>query len=155
MTRLDGRAPTGERVIGSVPQTDGPNVTILGALGVHGWHAVMTVDGATDPAVFRPYVKRVLAPPRTPGAIVVRDNVRAHNAVGVQQALARRGARRLSWPPDAPDVSPIAPWWSKVTTALRKTKARTREALDRAIPGVLTTITQTDAHGWFRHCGYA
>src|SRR5262245_29402326 len=88
MTRLYGRAPTGERVLGSVPQNYGPKVTILGALGVHGLHAVMTVDGATDTVVFRTYVKRVLAPTLTPGDIVVMDNLRAHKAVGVQQALA-------------------------------------------------------------------
>jgi hypothetical protein len=34
MTRLYGRAPTGERVIGTVPQNYAQNVTILGALGV-------------------------------------------------------------------------------------------------------------------------
>ena len=48
MTRLYGRAPVGERVVGSVPPHDGPQVTGLGALDVPGLHAVMTVDGATD-----------------------------------------------------------------------------------------------------------
>ena len=33
MTRLYGRAPKGERVVGSVPQNYGPNVTVLAALG--------------------------------------------------------------------------------------------------------------------------
>jgi hypothetical protein len=56
MTRRYGRAPTGQRVIGSIPQNYGPNVTMLRALGVHGLHAVMTVDGATDGDVFRTYV---------------------------------------------------------------------------------------------------
>jgi transposase len=155
MTRLYGRAPTGERVIGSVPQNYGPNVTMLGALGVHGLHAVMTVDGATDTDVFRTYVKQVLGPTLRPGDIVVMDNLRAHKAVGVQQALARRGARLLYLPPYSPDLSPIEPCWSKVKTALRTAKARTREALDRAITGALATITDADAQGWFRHCGYA
>jgi transposase len=155
MTRLYGRAPTGERVIGSVPQNYGPNVTMLGALGVQGLHAVMTVDGATDTDVFRTYVRQVLGPMLTPGEIVVMDNLGAHKAVGVQQALARRGARLLYLPPYSPDLSPIEPCWSKVKTVLRKAKARTREALDMAITGALATITDADAHGWFRHCGYA
>jgi transposase len=155
MTRLYGRAPTGERVIGSVPQNYGPNVTVLGALGVHGLHAVMTVDGATDTDVFRTYVTQVLGPTLRPGDIVVMDNLRAHKAVGVQQALARRGARLLYLPPYSPDLSPIEPCWSKVKTVLRKAKARTREALDSAITGALATITDADAQGWFRHCGYA
>jgi transposase len=155
MTRLYGRAPRGARVVGSVPQNYGPNVTILGALGIHGLQAVMTVDGATDAEVFRTYVKRVLGPTLRPGDIVVMDNLRAHKAVGVQQALARRGVRLLYLPPYSPDLSPIEPCWSKVKTALRKAKARTRDALDTAVTHVLPTVTPTNAHGWFRHCGYA
>jgi transposase len=155
MTRVYGRAPSGARVIGSRPQHDGQNVTLLGALGVQGLHAGMTVDGATDTAVFRTYVKQVRGPTLTPGDSVVMDNLRAHKAAGVQQAMASRGARPLYLPPYSPDLSPIAPCWSKVKTVPRKAQARTREALDRAITGALGTSTDADAQGWFRHCGYA
>ena len=127
---------------------------MLGALGAQGLQAVMTVEGATDAEVFRTYVKRVLGPTLRPGDIVVMDNLRAHKAVGVQQALARRGARLLYLPPYSPDLSPIEPCWSKVKTALRKAEARTRDALDTAITSVLTTVTLTDAHSWFAYCGY-
>jgi transposase len=82
------------------------------------------------------------------------DTLRPHNAVGVQPALARRGARLLYVPPDSPDLSPLAPWWSKVKTALRKAEARTRDALDTAIASVLTTVTVPDAHSWCAYCGY-
>jgi hypothetical protein len=37
---------------------------------------------------------------------------------------------------------------------VRAAKARTREALERAIQQALTTMTAADAHGWFTHCGY-
>jgi hypothetical protein len=53
MTRLYGRAPQGERVVGSVPQHDGQPVTLRGALGAHGWQAVMTVEGPMATAVFQ------------------------------------------------------------------------------------------------------
>jgi transposase len=155
MTRLYGRAPTGERVMGSVPQHDGPHVTMLGALGLHGLQAVMPVDGATDTDVCRPDVTRVLGPTLVPGAIVVMDNLRAHKVVGVPPTIARRGARLLYVPPDSPDLSPIEPCWSKVKTARRQAKARLREALDMAITEALATVTEADAHGWFRHGGYA
>jgi transposase len=155
MTRLYGRAPSGERVIGSVPQNYGANVTMLGTLGAPGLQAVMTVEGATDAEVVRAYVKRVLGPTLRPGDLVVMDNLRAHKALGVQQALARRGARLLYLPPCSPDLSPIEPCWSKVKAALRPAKARTRDALDTAITHVLPTVTGTDAYGWFTHCGYA
>jgi transposase len=154
MTRRYGRAPTGQRVIGSVPQNYGPNVTMLGALGVQGLHAVMTVDGATDADVFRTYVRQVLGPTLAPGDIVVMDNLRAHKAIGVQQALARHGARLLYLPPYSPDLAPIEPCWSKVKTALRTAKARTRGALDTAIAAAMGTVSRADACGWFKHCGY-
>lgn len=154
LTRLYGRAPAGERALGSVPQNDGQHVTMLGTLGVQGLEAVMTVDGATDTEVFRTDVKQVLGPTLTPGDIVSMDNLQAHNAVGVQQAIARRGARRLYLPPDSPDLSPIESWWSKVKTALRKAQARTRAALDAAIAEAMTTVSHTDVWGWFKHCGY-
>jgi transposase len=153
MTRPYGRAPAGKRVMGSVPQNYGQNVTMLGALGVQGLHAVMTVDGATDADVFRTYVKQVLGPTLTPGDIVGMDNLQAHKAVGVQQAIARRGARLRYFPPYSPDLSPIEPCWSKLKTALRKAQARTRAALDAAIAAALVTVSFTDAWGWFKHCG--
>jgi hypothetical protein len=62
MTRVYGRAPTGERVIGSMPQNYGQNVTMLGALGVQGLLAVMSVDGTIDTEAFRTYVRQVLGP---------------------------------------------------------------------------------------------
>jgi transposase len=154
MTRRYGRAPTGQRGRGSVPQNDGPNVTMLGALGVQGLHAVMTVDGATDADVFRTYVRQVLGPTLAPGDIVVMDHWRAHKAIGVPQALARRGARWLYLPPYSPDLAPIEPCWSKVKMALRTAKARTRGALDTAIAAAMRTVSLADAWAWFKHCGY-
>ena len=155
LTRLYGRAPRGERVIGAVPQNYGRNVTMLGALGVHGIQAVMTVEGATDTEVCRTYVRQVLGPTLVPGEIVVLDNLGVHKAVGIQPRLARRQARVLYLPPYSPDLSPIEPCWGKVTVALRKAKARTRDILDAAITQALTRITPTDARRGFRHCGYA
>jgi transposase len=154
MTRLYGRAPKGTRVIGAVPQNYGANVTMLGALGRQGLQAVMTVDSATDTDVFRTYVRRVLGPTLASGDVVVMDNLQAHKAVGIQQALARRGARLLYLPPYSPDLSPIEPCWSKRKTALRKAKARTRAALDEAIAEAMTTVSHMDARGWFKRCGY-
>jgi hypothetical protein len=64
LTRLSGRAPRGERVVGSVPQTSGANVTLRGALSRKGLEASRTVEGATEGEVFSAYVKHVLGPTR-------------------------------------------------------------------------------------------
>lgn len=100
-------------------------------------------------------MKRVLGPTLRPGDIVVMANLRAHQAVGVQQALARRGARLVYLPPYSPELSAIEPCWSKVKTALRAAKARTRRALDSAITHAIATVTHLDAQSWFVHGGYA
>ena len=154
MTRLYGRAPKGERVMGSVPRNYGENITLLGALGADGLQAVMTVEGATDADVFRSDVKPGLGPTLASGDIVVLDHRSAHKATGMQHALARRRARRRYLPPYSPDVSPMERCWSKIKTALRAAKARTRETLDTAVQKALETVTVIDARNWFRHCGY-
>jgi transposase len=155
MTRLDGRAPQGERVQGTVPLNYGTNITLLGTLGINGLQAVMTAEGASDADVFRTYVRQVLGPTLAPGDIVVLDNLPIHKMPGIQQALARRRARLLYLPPYSPDLSPMELCLSKVKTALRAAKARTREALETAIQQAMETITAIDAQNWFRHCGYA
>ncbi len=68
----------------------------------------------------------------------------------IQQA----GAELWFLPPYSPDFNPIEKMWSKVKALLRKIKARTEQALERAIGAALRTITPEDAAGWFRHCGY-
>jgi transposase len=155
MTRLAGRAPRGERVIGAVPHHDGPHVTMLAALGSPGVEAVMASDGATDAEVFRLDIDQVLRPTLHPGDIVSMDHRRAHKVVGIREAIEQTGARGLYVPPYSPDLAPIERGWSKLKRVLRTAKARTREALDEAIAQALATITAADARGWFQHCGYA
>jgi transposase len=95
MTRLYGRAPRGERVIGAVPQNYGANVTMLASLGSQGIEAMMTIEGATDTEVLRVYVEQVLRPTLHRGDIVIMDNLRAHKASGIREAMEQTGARLL------------------------------------------------------------
>ena len=155
MTRRYGRARHGARVHDAVPRNYGRNVTILGALSCDGLDAVMTVDGATDSAVFRSYVTQVLVPTLVAEDIVIMDNLSAHKVTGIEEAITAAGATLVFLPPYSPDCSPIENCWSKLKTILRQAKARTREALDDALKHAIDHITRSDAHGWFRHCGYA
>jgi transposase len=142
-------------VVGAVPQHYGANVTMLAALSLQGVEAVMTVDGATDAAVFRAYVEEVLCPTLVPVDIVIMDDLRAHKVVGIHERIEACGAQLLYVPPYSPDLSPIAPCWSKLKTLLRTGQARPRDALDAAIQQILAAVTPSDARGWFRHGGYA
>ena len=154
LTRLFGRAAPGERVVEAVPGNYGQNISLLAAIGVQGLSAPMTVEGAVDTEVFRVYVEQVLGPTLKPGDIVVMDNLAVHKVSGIEEAIGARGARVEYLPPYSPDLNPIEKCWAKLKTALRKAKARTREALEEALRQALWTITPADAHAWFVHCGY-
>jgi len=154
LTRLYGRAPRGQRAVGSTPINYGQNLTLIGALSSGGIEALLAIEGATDGEVFRAYTQRVLCPTLRAGDIVVVDNLGAHKVSGIREAIEGRGARLIYLPPYSPDLSPIERCWSKIKTALRAIGARTRRELERAIKRALETVTPSDALAWFAHCGY-
>jgi transposase len=154
MTRLDARAPRGQRAQATKPVNRGGHVTMLGALSLQGVVAAMTVVGFTDGEVFLAFLREVLLPQLRPGQLLMMDNLRAHKVTGVAAACAAAGVRLLYLPPYSPDFSPIEECWSKVKAILRAKAARTLEALEQAIAEALAVITSQDAHGWFAHAGY-
>lgn len=155
MTRRYGRAIRGKRVHDAVPKNFGRNISILGTLSCYGMDAVMTVEGAVDATVFRAYIHHVLVPTLRPGDIVVMDNLSVHKVRDIEGMIADTGAQLIYLPPYSPDWSPIEPCWSKIKTRLRGMKARTREALDQALSKVVSKISNSNARGWFAHCGYS
>jgi transposase len=58
-------------------------------------------------------------------------------------------------PTYSPDYNPIEEAFAKVKNLLRKSAARTKEALLEAIGAALCTITAQDAWGFFEHAGYS
>lgn len=154
MTPRYGRAPKGERAVGSVPINYGKNLTLIGALSVNGLEALMTIEGATDGEVFRAYVEQGLCPTLKAGDVVIMDNLGAHKVKGIRAAIESQGAEVIYLPPYSPDLNPIEKCWSKLKQAVRALDARTREALEAAIAKVIETISEADARAWFTHCGY-
>lgn len=71
MTRRYARAPRGQRAYGSVPRNHGRTLSVIGALGVGGRVASMSVDGAVDTDVFDVFVERVLVTALRPGDLVL------------------------------------------------------------------------------------
>lgn len=154
LARLYARAPKGERAYGTKPVNRGEKVTTIGALGVEGLGAVMTIEGSTTGEVFLSYVTQLLAPQLRPGHLVLLDNLSAHKVAGVRAAIEATGAPLHYLPSYSPDFSPSEPCWAKLKTFLRTKAARTRNALDAALTAGLQRITPADARGWFAHCGY-
>jgi transposase len=154
MTRTHARAPLGERVTVTEPFHHGSNMSVISALGLHGVCAPMAIEGAVNSEVFALYVERLLVPCLRPGHRVLLDNVKFHYAPKAIELIEAAGARVLHLPAYSPDFNPIEGCISKLKTALRSFKARTKRKLTNALAKALTSITQDDIRGWFEHSGY-
>ena len=152
--RLYAWAPQGQRAYATKPRNRGRALTMIGAIGVEGLVAMMSIEGGTDGEAFRTYVEQVLAPRLRPGRLVLMDNLKAHKVAGIREAIEATGARLQYLPPYSPELSPMELAWSKLKTALRGHAARTREALEQAWTAVLPEVSARDALHWFTHCGY-
>ena len=158
MARLYGRSPRGERAFATVPCGRWERLSVLGALGHEGMVASMSIQAATDGAVFRAYLEQVLLPElrrARPDAVIVMDNLAAHKTPEVRALLDGSGFAYRYLPAYSPDLNPIEPAWAKVKALLRKAAARTVESLHQALGPALDAITAQDAKGFFRHAGYA
>lgn len=155
MTRAYGRAPTHERVFGSVPKNWGDNITLSAGLTSEGLIAPLRLIGSINADIFEAYIEQFVIPELRPGDLVVMDNLSAHKRASVGAMIAAAGAELVFLPPYSPDLNPIEMVWSKVKATLRKLAARSFEALEEAIVVALQSITPDDAANCIRHAGYA
>lgn len=154
MMRLCGRCRRGERLVGRVPQGHWKTITLVAALRRHGMRAAQSIDGAMTGKKFLTYVQRYLAPTLKRGDIVMIDNLPAHKAAGVREAIEARGATLRYLPKYSPDLNPIELSFSKLKANLRKAAERTIPRLRRRIGRFATTISAREASNYFRHAGY-
>jgi transposase len=155
LARLFGWAPRGERSRGKVPRNYGKNLSVCAALSLAGITAAMTIEGAVDGLAFVQYVEQVLAPTLQPRQLVILDNLSAHKQAAVRQAIEAVGARVVFLPSYSPDFNPAELAISAIKAALRRVEAKTREALEAALPTTLDDVTSKEAVNMFRHCGYS
>ena len=157
MARLHGRSPRGERARGTVPCGRWTRLSVLGALGHEGVLAAMSVEGAASGAVFHAYLERVLLPElrrAKPDAVLVMDDLGAHETPEVRELLDGSGFPYRYLPSYSPDLDPIEPAWAQVKAELRRAAARDKDALHRALGPALDRVSAANAKAYFRHCGY-
>ena len=156
MTRPYARAGRGERAVGKVPRGRWERLTVLGALAPDGLAASRSVAAATGTAVFLAFVEQVLVPAlrERPDALVVMDNLGAHEAEKVRGALDRAGLGYRYLPSYSPDLNPIEPAWSKLKARLRAAAPARGRPWRPPSARRSPTITAQDARGWFRLAGY-
>ena len=85
--------------------------------------------------------------------MVVLDNLSAHKAASIRQAIESRGCDLLFLPPYSPDCTLIAQAFSTLKAILRGLGARTHEALQEAVRLAIEATTPNDAGAWFAHAG--
>ncbi len=154
MTREYARGPSGDRVVGVVPRNRGVVLTAVGAVALDGVRAMMAYEGGTSADAFLRFAREALAPSLHRGDVVVMDNLGAHRAVGVREAVETVGARIMYLPPYHPELNPIELAWSKLKALLKRIGARDLQALAAALKHTKDLITPSDLRGWYSHCGY-
>jgi transposase len=154
LVRLNGRAPRGERVIGSVPLGTWQTITFVAALRHNKMTAPMVVEGAMNSEMFLAYVEQCLLPTLKRNDIVVMDNCRVHLGPGIRQAIETARATLRYLPKYSPDLNPIEMPYSKFKAFLRKVAARTVPGLNRAIRSFIPQLGPHECASYFRHAGY-
>jgi transposase len=89
-----------------------------------------------------------------PGDIVVMDNLAAHKVAGIRQAIEACGAELRYLPPYSPDLNPIENAFAKLKAHVRKSAARTLDALERAAAIALPQFKPDQCANFFAHAGY-
>ncbi len=154
LTRANGWAPRGERLVDHVPGRRWENFSLIAALSLDGVHAPLLLPGAMNTEAMRVWAREFLVPLLKPGDIVIWDNLGIHTDFEVRLAVECTGARLEFLPPYSPDLNPIELAWSKAKALLRRLGARTWRRLVCAVADALHAITPADSAGWFGHCGY-
>jgi len=154
MASTQGRSPQGQRCQGFAPAGHWRTTTFVCTMSARGLHAPLVLDGPINGVAFRAWVEQFLVPELRPSDIVVMDNLSAHKVTGIEAAIKRAGATVKYLPPYSPDFNPIEQVFAKLKAMLRKTQARTVDALWSAIGQLPGWFDDTECKRYIRHCGY-
>ncbi len=119
-----------------------------------GMTAPFVYDGAMNGNVFLAYVSQVLVPTLAPGDVVVMDNLPAHKAAGVRDAIKAAGASLLYLPPYSLDFNPIENAFSKLKALLRAKAERTITALWDTVGSLVELFSPAECQNYFKAAGY-
>jgi len=147
MTRLRGRARRGQRLKMKAPFGHWGTQTFIAALRHDGLTAPWVIDRPMNRTIFEAYVETQLAPTLKKGDMVILDNLSSHKSEKAAAILKARGAWFLYLPPYSPDLNPIEMAFAKLKAHLRKAKARTVDALWKAIGSILHCYPTLDHVG--------
>jgi putative transposase len=155
MTRLQGWAPRGERLVAKIPHGHWKTATFLAALRNDRIDAPCLFDGPINGERFLAYIEQFLVPTLKRDDIVVLDNLGSHKGKAVRNAIKAACARLLFLPKYSPDLNPIEQVFAKLKGFVRKAAPRTLDAVADAIAQVLATIHPNECANYLTGAGYA
>ena len=155
LTRLRGRSRRGTRLPGTAPFGHWKAQTFIAGLRCHELTAPWIVDGAMDRTAFDLWVETQLAPTLHPGDVVILDNLQVHKSAKAADILKQRGAWFLFLPAYSPDLNPIEMVFAKLKAHLRAARARTFDALWKAVGNICDLFTPAECWNYIKHAGYA
>ena len=154
MTRLRGRARRGQRLRASAPFGHWGTQTFIAALRYDGLTAPWIINQPMNRQIFETYVETQLAPTLQAGDVVILDNLASHKSEKAKAILKERGAWFLFLPPYSPDLNPIEMAFAKLKAHLRRIKARTIDALWRAVGSICALYSPDECWNYLREAGY-
>lgn len=154
MTRLRGRSRRGKRLKMKAPFGHWGTQTFIAGLRHDGLTAPWVIDGPINRDIFDIYIETQLAPTLKRGDMVILDNLSSHKSPKAAAILKARGAWFLFLPPYSPDLNPIEMAFAKLKAHLRKAKARTIEALWKAVGSICELYSPSECENYLKAAGY-
>ena len=98
MTPLYGRAFGKDRAVIQTPYRRSHNITMIGAVNYQNVVAAMYGSWSANGEIFLHFLEHELCPKLEPQHVVVMDNVRFHQVVGVKELIESTGANSYIYP---------------------------------------------------------
>lgn len=112
------------------------------------------VDAPMNARRFETWIKTQLASELQPGDVVILHNVDFHKSERAAELVRRRGAWLLFLPPYSPALNPIEMAFSNLKALLRKSAARTFDALSDALGDICDLFDPKQCQNFFKVAGY-
>ena len=154
LMRHHARSEKGSRVYDLKPFYRGKKVTVIGAISMDKVLAVMTLDDSMDSHAFHVFIEKLLVPQLWTGAVVIMDNLFAHNIDEITPIIESVGASVINLSPYSPDFNPIEHWWSQLKTFIKTFSPKTTQMVDVLIAVALNLINPMHLRNWFANCCY-
>lgn len=154
LTRTHARSERGSRAYNFKPYYRGAKVSVIGAISLKNVLTVMTLNNSMDGNAYQVFIKHFLLPQLWVGAVVVMDNLPAHQVEEIKPLIESVGATVLYLSPYSPEFNPIEHWWSQLKAFLKQFSPKTASGVDGLIKIALELINPVHLRNWFTNCCY-